>query len=215
MSRTPEDDPKAVGPIVEQVFHQARQGPVLTLNRLRQHWAGIVGEPLARATWPTRLARGVLWVAAPDSGWAFNLQFVKADLLNGVRTFLGSEAVTEIRFKVGELPTPEERAAAGAAPGGDEEVPETVGERSAALRGLADRLKAPPPPAAGDETPGAEPGPPAVPTPRADAPAAADPPASGDAPEGDEALGRIADPRLRGLFRRLGDRLRRGPGGDS
>ena len=104
MARKFEDEPKALGPIVEGVFRDSKQGPALTLNRLRQHWAGIVGEPLARATYPTRLARGVLWVAAPDSGWAFNLQFVKADVLNGVRTFLGSGTVKEVRFKVGEPP---------------------------------------------------------------------------------------------------------------
>jgi len=92
-----------VGDLLQGIFRKQRRQPSLALQRLRQNWPGIVGEALGRVTWPARLARGVLWVTALDSGWAFNLQFVKADLLNAVRTFLDGE-VTDLRYKVGELP---------------------------------------------------------------------------------------------------------------
>jgi hypothetical protein len=96
--------PQEVGTLVEGLFRKRRREPVLKVNRLRQHWSGIVGEALARVTQPTRIAKGVLWITALDTGWAFNLQFVKADILNAARTFLESDEIRDIRFKAGPLP---------------------------------------------------------------------------------------------------------------
>lgn len=96
------------GELVEGLFRKQRKGASLTVTRLRQHWGAIVGAGLARATRPTRVVRGVLWVATVDSGWAFNLQFVKADMLDAVQTYLGSEEVRELRFRVGEVDPPAE-----------------------------------------------------------------------------------------------------------
>ena len=125
-----------VGELLQGIFRKQRRQPSLALQRLRQNWPGIVGEAWGRVTWPARIARGVLWISAVDSGWAFNLQFVKADLLNAVRTFLDSGDVSEIRYKVGELPAsrqPGEAPAAEAAtaPAADMLAPAVSTPRSA------------------------------------------------------------------------------------
>jgi hypothetical protein len=102
-----QDDGKApdeMGDLVEGLFRKRRREPVLAVSRLRKNWPGIVGDALARVTWPARLARGVLWINALDTGWAFNLQFVKSDLLQAARTFLGNTNIQEVRYKAGPVP---------------------------------------------------------------------------------------------------------------
>ena len=128
--------PQEVGPLVEGLFRKRRREPVLKVNRLRQNWPGIVGEALARVTQPTRIAKGVLWITALDTGWAFNLQFVKADILSAARTFLGSEEIREIRFKSGPLPEAAAARKQGQA-GTAEAAPAALPESSAATEPAA------------------------------------------------------------------------------
>ena len=105
--------------LVRGVFSEGDREPLLMLSLLRRHWPDVVGPELAGRTYPRRLARGTLWIAAPDACWAYELQFFKTELLNSVQTFLESQAVRELRFQVGEVPTaaaaPSE-ASAGTAP---------------------------------------------------------------------------------------------------
>jgi hypothetical protein len=133
MSEIDQDPPREVGQLLEGLFRKKRREPVLKVHRLRQSWPGIVGEALARVTWPSRIARGVLWIAAIDTGWAFNLQFVKADLLNAVQIFLGSQEIRDIRYKVGEIPSrePPQAPAPGAAPAMNSATPLAASSGSA------------------------------------------------------------------------------------
>lgn len=98
-----EGAPQDAGDLFEGIFRRKRREPVLAVSRLRKHWPAIVGDALARVTWPARIARGVLWINALDSGWAFNLQFVKSDLLNAARVFLGNDDIRELRYKAGAM----------------------------------------------------------------------------------------------------------------
>jgi predicted nucleic acid-binding Zn ribbon protein len=136
-----------VGELLQGIFRKQRRQPSLALQRLRQNWVGIVGEPLGRVTWPARLARGVLWITALDSGWAFNLQFVKADLLNAARTFLESGDVAEIRFKVGALPAGMAQSAA------ERDAPPEAETHAVEAPQVADAPVPPPPPAPPQQNP--------------------------------------------------------------
>ena len=99
-----------------------RRGP-LTLQALREHWADIVGVGLADKTHPGKLDGRLLWVWARDSAWVYQLQFFKEDLLRSVQTFLESDEISDMRFRLGTIPehapattatvTPAEPAAAG------------------------------------------------------------------------------------------------------
>ena len=190
-----DDRPHPFGELVEGIFRKQRKGAALTVTRLRQHWGAIVGAGLARATRPTRVVRGVLWIATVDSGWAFNLQFVKADMLDAVQTYLGSEEVRELRFRVGEVDPPAE---AGPPP------VETGAESTAADEaGGADQ--------AGGKARASDTAPPLVPAPAA--PAAAPPgktaarTATPLADESEGAAAAIADAKLRNSFLRAARKL--------
>lgn len=190
--------------LMRGVFRERAKGPMLTVNLLRQHWADVVGPELAARTWPQRMERGTLWIAAPDSAWVYELQFFKAELLSSLEAFLEHRAITDLRFRVGELPP------AGGAP-----VPPADEGAGEAPSQAADEAKGGPP-----ET--APPRPrlrerlaarsvPATPTTPADpaAPAAEDPPPDAP-PRLAEAARAIPDPALRAVFQRSLSKQRRG-----
>lgn len=85
--------------LLQRVFRDRQQEPLLRLGLLRQHWAGVVGPELAARTQPHRLEGATLWIATPDACWAYELQFFKSELLASVQAFLESRAVTDLRFR--------------------------------------------------------------------------------------------------------------------
>ncbi len=92
--------------LIAQLFRERRRQPHLTVTLLRQHWAEVLGAELAGKTWPTRLAGHLLWINTVDAGWAYQLQFMKRDLLESIQLFMGAPTVTELRFRQGEIPPP-------------------------------------------------------------------------------------------------------------
>lgn len=140
-----EKQPQEAGQLFEGLFRRKGREPVLAVSRLRKHWPGIVGDALARVTWPARIARGVLWINAIDQGWAFNLQFVKSDLLNAARTFLGNQEIREVRYKAGPVPgVPGEAAPSDAGVAREAAAPPQETPTKSAAVADADAASAPP-----------------------------------------------------------------------
>jgi hypothetical protein len=50
-----------------------------------------------------RVRQGVLWVAAPDASWAYQLQFMRSELLHCLNSILGPSDIREIRFREGPV----------------------------------------------------------------------------------------------------------------
>jgi len=92
--------------LIENVFKSRQKETALSLNVLKTHWPGIVGEELAAKTHPLRLEKKVLTIGAADACWVYELQFHKHTLLASVQTFLESDAIDDLRFKEGPLPEP-------------------------------------------------------------------------------------------------------------
>ena len=90
--------------MVGELFRERRKHPHLTVTLLRRHWKNILGEHLAGKTYPTRLAGNILWINAADASWAYQLQFLKREMVESIQVFMESQAVTDLRFKVGEIP---------------------------------------------------------------------------------------------------------------
>jgi hypothetical protein len=93
-----------MGSMIARLFREQKREGHLLLNALRQHWPAVVGEKLGRVTWPLRMEGHTLWVAAKDSAWVYELQFLKAELLDSVRTWLAAETVQDMRFRLGRIP---------------------------------------------------------------------------------------------------------------
>ena len=96
-------------------------------------WPETVGDAIARAAWPQRIARdGTLLVAASSASWAFELGLLAEDIVAKLAAAVGEGAPSAIRFSPGPVPSP-----AAPAPGA------AVAERPAIddeTRHLADEL---------------------------------------------------------------------------
>ena len=75
----------------------------LTEWSLKLQWEEIVGGPVAAHSEPSRLNFKCLVVMVDSPAWVQHLTFLKPELTEKIQRSLGSETVTEIRFKVGSL----------------------------------------------------------------------------------------------------------------
>jgi hypothetical protein len=68
-------------------------------------WRACVGDAIARAAWPKRIARdGTLHVATASSTWAFELARLATDIEQRLSMSLGDAAPTALRFAPGLIP---------------------------------------------------------------------------------------------------------------
>jgi hypothetical protein len=106
------------------------------LTAIVEAWPAAVGDAIARAAWPARLARdGTLHVATVSSTWSFELGRLAAEIAGRLSAALGEDAPTALRFAPGRVPEPPAPAAA--------ERPAGVPEPTASERAEAARLAAP------------------------------------------------------------------------
>lgn len=121
--------------------------------RLQQHWPEIVGEHVARHTWPDSVRHRKLYLVAENSVWLQQLLFLKPELLAKINGATDGETLLDIVLRVGTVPSPD----AGEGPRSPRPAPtdtreepldgETRAEIEAAVHTVADpdlqtRLKA-------------------------------------------------------------------------
>ena len=93
--------------------------------RLQQQWRDIIGEPVGSHTWPAQVRFKKLYLIVRNSVWLQQLIFLKPTLLAKLNERAGAEILTDIAFRVGEIP---ESRAATASPS-----PESIPVSDAAL----------------------------------------------------------------------------------
>lgn len=140
-----------LGPEVERQLGRGPEGAATPVTTIARVWAEAVGEDIARAAWPQRVARdGTLHVSTASSVWAFELERLEPEIRATLRSVLGEGAPPHLRFRPGPIPEPDlapdsapadpapvhpedaERAAALAAHVGDPELRELVARAAAA-----------------------------------------------------------------------------------
>ncbi len=72
--------------------------------RLRHRWRDIVGEPMASHTWPAQIRFKKLYLLVRNPVWLQQLTFLKPALLTKLQAESGPGSVTDIAFRVGEIP---------------------------------------------------------------------------------------------------------------
>jgi hypothetical protein len=80
--------------------------------RLQRRWRDIVGEPMASHTWPAQIRFKKLYLVVRNSVWVQQLTFLKPALLTKLQQESGAESVTDIAFRVGEIPGESEESPA-------------------------------------------------------------------------------------------------------
>lgn len=105
------------------------------LAEVTRAWPDAVGDAIARAAWPQRIASdGTLLVAASSATWAFELGLLGEEILAKLGGAVGTGAPTAIRFSPGIVPSPPAPLAAA--------VPRTAPVVDKATRLLAEELTA-------------------------------------------------------------------------
>ena len=72
--------------------------------RLQQQWREIIGEPVGSHTWPAQVRFKKLYLIVRNSVWLQQLVFLKPTLLAKLNDRAGAEMLTDIAFRVGEIP---------------------------------------------------------------------------------------------------------------
>lgn len=101
----------SVSNILEGLARRLGLESKLLENRLRRDWASIVGEPIASNTWPDQIRYKKLYLLVHNSVWLHQLTFLKPTLIHKLNTVAGTEVVTDIVLRVGELPEADQVAA--------------------------------------------------------------------------------------------------------
>ena len=71
-------------------------------HRIVLEWAEVVGERVARRTWPDGLRDGVLWVRVASSAWLQELSFLRPQMVERANRLVGPPPlVREVRLHVG------------------------------------------------------------------------------------------------------------------
>ena len=96
-----------LGHLMKKIFQEKARHPQLLVGVLREYWAEIVGEQLVEKTYPARVTKNLLWINAIDSSWAYQLQFMKEELLQSVQAFVEPGQIKDLRFQLGEVKTRE------------------------------------------------------------------------------------------------------------
>src|SRR3979409_178336 len=94
----------SVSSILEGLTRRLGLESKLLESRLRRDWVSIVGEPIASNTWPDQIRYTKLYLVVHNSVWLHQLTFLKPTLIHNINRVDGGELVTDVVFRVGELP---------------------------------------------------------------------------------------------------------------
>jgi predicted nucleic acid-binding Zn ribbon protein len=73
----------------------------MSLGRLADRWAEVVGDRLAAECSPASLDAGVLVVRATSAPWAAQIRFLARAVRDGANQVLGEGSVQDVRVVVG------------------------------------------------------------------------------------------------------------------
>jgi hypothetical protein len=72
--------------------------------RLQHQWKEIVGDPIAAHTCPDQIRFKKLYLIVRSSVWLQQLTFLKPTLITKLNEKAGTDLITDISFRVGEIP---------------------------------------------------------------------------------------------------------------
>lgn len=126
---------KRIDRVLDFAFEQKEIVKAAQVGQALRRWDEIVGEELARRSWPDRYEAGTVYVATAGSAWAQELRMRKTYVLDKLAEMLGTRAlVSDVRFGVRKLPSRPESVAPKAVVSG--EAPPPIEDPEAAIRGL-------------------------------------------------------------------------------
>ena len=93
---------------IHSVLQEVSKGSALALKlsevRLQQEWEGLVGQTIAKHSYPESIRYKKLNLVADNSIWLQQLVFLKATILEAIHSILPDLALTDIILRIGSIP---------------------------------------------------------------------------------------------------------------
>lgn len=93
--------PVPLGSVLGEIYPDRASWPTI---RAMQAWVRGLPRRVVMNARPVRVSRGVMWVHVTSPIWSQELSLLAPELLARIRREPGAAKVTELRFRVGELP---------------------------------------------------------------------------------------------------------------
>ena len=79
-------------------------GQKLAESRLQQEWETLVGQTIAKHSYPESIRYSKLYLVADNSIWLQQLRFLKPALLETIRSLLPDLSLTDVVLRMGSIP---------------------------------------------------------------------------------------------------------------
>ncbi len=93
---------------IHSVLQEVSKGSALALKlsevRLQQEWEGLVGQTIAKHSYPESIRYKKLNLVADNSIWLQQLVFLKATILEAIHSILPDLNLTDIILRIGSIP---------------------------------------------------------------------------------------------------------------
>lgn len=90
--------------IIQEVAKDSILGVKLSEARLQQEWEGLVGQTMAKHSYPESIRYKKLYLIADNSIWLQQLLFLKPTILEAIHTLFPDLELTEIILRLGTVP---------------------------------------------------------------------------------------------------------------
>jgi hypothetical protein len=93
---------------LQAVLHNVSKGNALGLKlsefRLQQEWERLVGQTIAKHSYPENIRYKKLYLVADNSIWLQQLVFLKTSILEAIHSILPELTLTDIILRIGSIP---------------------------------------------------------------------------------------------------------------
>lgn len=96
--------PTPVGEIVKKLLENFNLENRVSREGIYQLWPQVVGEPLARHSWPTAVKGKTLIIGVDDSLWMQRLSLMRLEIMEGIARELGPGHFNDLRLVMGQKP---------------------------------------------------------------------------------------------------------------
>ncbi len=100
--------PVSAGSTLKRVLRELGVDRIMKRHAIWSAWDQVVGDQVAAHTHPEFLSGTCLFVTVDQPTWLHHLNFLKEQILENIHRRLGSDEISEIRFRLGMLPVPDE-----------------------------------------------------------------------------------------------------------
>jgi len=95
---------ESIQAVLQDVSKGSSLGLKLSEARLQQEWGRLVGQTIAKHSYPESIRYKKLYLVADNSIWLQQLVFLKGSILEAIHSIIPELALTDIILRIGSIP---------------------------------------------------------------------------------------------------------------